>query len=137
MSRSTLRQAVSLSRQGKHAEALAQANLLLKESVQDHPWLYQIALLQLEAEQPEQALATLEKTAPSPVQYLYRAITLGQLEAWNDALEQAVKLKEASPGHQFLPSLQCYLLLGAGRVEAALDPLQVDKPMGWVSWFRP
>lgn len=140
MSWSLLRQAVSLSRQGKHSEALAQANnLLLKDPLGEPRWLYQIALIQLEAEQPEQALSTLDKTSerPTPVFHLYRALTLGQLERWSEGLDEAEKLKATSPGHQFLPSLQCYLLLGAGQVEAALEPLEVSKPIGWISWFRP
>ncbi len=137
MSWSILRQAVSLSRQGKHSEALAQANILLLQDPVQERWLYQIALVQLEAEQPEAALATLERTSPSPVLHLYRALTLGQLERWNEALEEAEKLKAVSPSHQFLPSLQCYLLLGSGQIEAALQPLEVDRPMGWISWFRP
>ena len=139
MSWSILRQAVRLSRQGKHSEALEQANRLLQESAPDDRWLFQVALIQLEADQPEAALASLERVAvkESPVLYLYRALTLGQLERWSEALDQAKNLKAASPEHQFLPSLQCYLLLGAGRVEEALQPLEVDKPMGWISWFRP
>lgn len=139
MSWSILRQAVRLSRQGKHPEALEQANVLLQESAPNDRWLYQVALIQLEADQPEAALASLERVAvkESPVLYLYRALTLGQLERWSEAQAEAEKLKTASPDHQFLPSLQCYLLLGAGQVEAALKPLEVDKPMGWISWFRP
>jgi tetratricopeptide (TPR) repeat protein len=136
---SILRRAVNLSRQGKHPEALAQANLLPKDSGQDERWLYQTALIQLEAEQPAEALATLDRvtSGTSPVFHLYRAIILGQLERWDEALVESDKLMAASPGHQFLPSLQCYLLLGSGRIEEALKPLQVGKPMGWISWFRP
>ena len=113
--------------------------MLHQEGPLDDRWLYQSALVQLEAEQPEQALTTLDKvkSQDSPVFHLYRAITLGQLERWDEALVHAEKLKEASPDHQFLPSLNCYLLLGAGRVEEALKPLQVDKPLGWFNWFRP
>lgn len=136
---STLRQAVSLSRQGKHSEALAEANNLLKDSPTEVRFYYQAALIQLEADRPEEALATLDK-APgpaTPVLFLYRSLTLGQLERWTEALDQANKLKEVSPDHQFLASLMCYLHLGAGQVAEAIKPLQVDKPLGWITWFRP
>jgi tetratricopeptide (TPR) repeat protein len=136
---SILRQAVSLSRQGKHSEALAHANALAKEAASEPRFGYQLALMQLEGERPEEALATLGSIdqPDSPVLHLYRSITLGQLERWDDALAEARRLKELCKDHQFLPSLMCYLLLGAGRLEDALKPLQVDKPLGWISWFRP
>lgn len=120
-------------------EALAQANLLLEEPAPDDRWLYQSALIQLEGEQPAQALTTLDrvKAQESPVFHLYRAMTLGQLELWSDALVHAEQLKKVSPDHQFLPTLECYLLLGSGQIEASLKPLQIDRPAGWVSWFRP
>lgn len=139
MSWSILRQAVSLSRQGKHAEALALANELAKDAATDPRFGYQLALIQLEGDQPEAALATLGaiEQPDSPVLHLYRSITLGQLERWDDALAEANRLKELCKDHQFLPSLMCYVLLGAGRLEEALKPLQVDKPLGWISWFRP
>lgn len=101
--------------------------------------MYQIALIQLEADQPEAALASLERVAQSdsPVYHLYRSLTLGQLSRWSEALDEANRLKAVCKDHQFLPSLMCYVLLGAGRVEEALKPLEVDKPVGLISWFRP
>ena len=129
MSWATLRQAVSLSRQGKHSEALAEANNLLKESPQEARFYYQAALIQLEADRPEEALATLDQAPgpPTPVLFLYRALTLGQLERWTEALDQAHKLKELCPDHQFLASLMCYLHLGAGQVAEALTRA-LDRP---------
>lgn len=141
MSWSALRQAVRLSRLGKHSEALARADLLLTENHADPRIYYQLALVQLEADQVDQAWQTLELADPlgpdSPVLSLYRALVLGQMERWDEGLEQAELLQRQCPHHQFTASLLCYLYLGQGEVGKALQPLEIGKPAGWVSWFRP
>jgi tetratricopeptide (TPR) repeat protein len=138
---SALRQTVRLSRHGKHTEALARADLLLSQNPQDPRIYYQLALVQLEADQPDQAWHTLEQADPlqpeSPVLSLYRALVLGQMERWDEGLEQAELLQRQCPNHQFMASLFCYLYLGLGDVSRALQPLEIGKPAGWVSWFRP
>ena len=141
MSWSALRQTVRLSRLGKHSEALAKADLLLTQNHADPRIYYQLALVQLEADQADQAWQTLELADPlqpdSPVLSLYRALVLGQMERWDEGLEQAELLQRQCPQHQFTASLLCYLYLGQGEVGKALKPLEIGKPAGWVSWFRP
>lgn len=141
MSWNLLRRAVTLSRQSQHSEALELAAQLLGTSPQDPRMFYQVALIQLEGEQPELALETLaqsEKQQPdSPVLHLYRAMAQGQLEHWELAWHSAEQLQRVCPANQFLATLLCWLHLGAHRIEQALEVEQIERPVHWVQWFRP
>lgn len=138
---SQLRHTVHLSRQGKHAEALARVDQLLKLNHVDPRFYFQIALVQLEAGQCDRAWQTLEEAdslaEDSPVLTLYRALILGEMERWDEGLVEAERLRRLCPQHQFTASLLCYLYLGYGEIQKALDCLEIGKPPGWVSWFRP
>lgn len=132
---------VQLSRQGQHAQALSTAQALADSGPKDPRVFYQISLVQLEADRPQECLLTLDQSRSlekhSPVECLYRALALGQLQRWSEATQAAQELHQLSPHHQFTPTLRCYLHLGQGEVAAAIADLQIDRPAGWVSWFRP
>jgi len=136
-----LRRAVSFSRQAKHEEALIEVGSLLQREHNDARIYYQIALIQLEANQASQAWTTLELAhlldSQSSVLALYRALVLAQLERWNEALEQAEELQRICPDNQFLDTLFCYIYLGSHRIPEALSRLKVDEPPGLIPWGRP
>ena len=141
MSWNLLRRAVALSRQGHHSEALELTQRLLTAEPQDARLYYQSALIQLEAEQPELSLETLARSLPlcsdSPVLHLYKALALGQLEQWNEASLSEAELARTCPDNQFLATLQCWIHLGSHRIAQALEVEQIERPAGWVQWFRP
>lgn len=98
-----------------------------------------MALVFLEADQPEKALEVLRRapSSDSAVAALYGSLILGELGRWDEAQAAAERLTSLSPHNQFLPSLKSYLFLGQGAIEQALKSLEIGKPAGWVSWFRP
>ncbi len=101
----------------------------------------QLALVILEAHQSEEALAVLDRLASglenNAALHLYRALALSDLERWSEAQDCLTRLKEVCPGNQFLPTLECFLHLGQGRLPEAIQSLQLDKPLGLITWFRP
>lgn len=101
----------------------------------------QCALIQLEASAPEAAWETLalpqQEGHSKSALALYRALVLGELERWDEALEQAEVVQGLEPGNQFLDTLYCYLFLGSHRLDAAVARLQLEKPSGWLNWNRP
>lgn len=151
MSWSALRHAINLSRQGKHAEAVAAIDALRSWARSDARACLQCALIQLEAGHADSALDSLQAAAalepppeerPAPWNHrapllLYQCLACGDLEQWDDAERLAEELQQVCPQHQFLDTLWCYLHLAQGRYEKALHQMKLDQPPTWFAWTRP
>lgn len=139
MSWSALRQAIRFSRRGQHAEALQRLAALDSWLPEDPRRCFQSALVEMQADRPEAALARLDRVAHLPPKdnlpgLLYRCLALGDCRRWTEAWNTAQQLLAACPTHQFKVTLLCYLHLGAERTGEALALLR--SPHSW-SALRP